>query len=201
MGFYVCSECGSEWRTSGDGAVERHIVENCPGESAEFRLRREIAALKEQLGAEKSAREAAEKLSSGYAEAVKFDDIRHHDDVLQINALHQVCEEQNYWAWQGDGKDGLDTLSCPIVIRPEQLRDLLTRAALSPDAGKALMEELEAAREIVGDATAINQGYLNNVYEICASDKAEYKLAEGFFTSLDRNITKYRALKSKESHA
>lgn len=32
----------------------------------------------------------------------------------------QACEG-DYWAWQGDGEDHLESLSCPVVIHPADL--------------------------------------------------------------------------------
>lgn len=31
----------------------------------------------------------------------------------------------DYWFWQGDGEDHLESLSCPVVIRPEDLAALI----------------------------------------------------------------------------
>lgn len=39
--------------------------------------------------------------------------------------MYAAAESKNYWIWQGDGEDHLESLTCPILIRPEQLRSLI----------------------------------------------------------------------------
>lgn len=47
--------------------------------------------------------------------------------------VYQLGSSGNYWAWQGDGSDHLESLTCNVQIRPEQLaaiiaeRDRLTK--------------------------------------------------------------------------
>lgn len=47
----------------------------------------------------------------------------------QVQALKAKDEAEfgNYWAWQGDGEDYPDSLTCPVVMSANQLRELLAR--------------------------------------------------------------------------
>ena len=66
--------------------------------------------------------------------------------INEIEASHQKIEDElrgiiweknervnsilrgEYWMWQGDDEDHLESLVCPIVIRPDQLKDLIREA-------------------------------------------------------------------------
>lgn len=37
-------------------------------------------------------------------------------------------ENKEFWYWQGDGTDHLETLVCPVLIRPEALINLIDEA-------------------------------------------------------------------------
>jgi 8-oxo-dGTP diphosphatase len=51
-----------------------------------------------------------------------------HEDILNIlEKYFTTCEE--FWRWQGDGEDHLESLVCSIVIKPEQLREIIYGAA------------------------------------------------------------------------
>lgn len=43
---------------------------------------------------------------------------------------HRENQRGNYWAWQGDGNDHLETISahCPVLISAKQLMELLSTA-------------------------------------------------------------------------
>jgi len=41
----------------------------------------------------------------------------------------------DYWIWQDDGEDHLESLTCPVLIEAQDLRDL----TLTPDEAKELM--------------------------------------------------------------
>jgi len=34
-------------------------------------------------------------------------------------------EDGEYWMWQGDGEDRLESLSCPVLIEAQDLRNLI----------------------------------------------------------------------------
>jgi len=60
----------------------------------------------------------------------------------------------NWWVWQGDGEDHLESLTCPVLIRPERLAETLMisaaataeverlKGALGPDASGRGFDEL-----------------------------------------------------------
>ncbi len=50
-------------------------------------------------------------------------------------------EAGNVWYWQGDGSDHLESLTCPVVIHAQDLRELLTPQAGPPQ--PSLVEALE----------------------------------------------------------
>jgi hypothetical protein len=72
---------------------------------------------------------AMKKELDGYKSACETANNKIHEQRIELTALHEACKEKNYWAWQGDGNDHLETLACPIIIRPEQLRALLGNKA------------------------------------------------------------------------
>lgn len=45
------------------------------------------------------------------------------------NALYRAKAAGDYWAWQGDGSDHLESLVCPVLIRPEKLLELFAALA------------------------------------------------------------------------
>lgn len=45
---------------------------------------------------------------------------------------HRDKARGDYWAWQGDGEDHLESLVCPVLIQPQQLIQILQAA----EAGK-----------------------------------------------------------------
>lgn len=56
----------------------------------------------------------------------KLQDERIADLTRELNdVLYYKHEPDSVWYWQGDGEDFLRSLSCPILIRPNQLRNLL----------------------------------------------------------------------------
>ncbi len=50
----------------------------------------------------------------------------------QWKRIQNSINNQEYWAWQGDGEDHLESLTCPIVIQPEDLRKLLESKKNAP---------------------------------------------------------------------
>ena len=53
---------------------------------------------------------------------------------------HREKAKGNYWCWQGDGEDHLESLTCPVLVSAAQVRELL--AARS----KAFEEAAEAVK-------------------------------------------------------
>lgn len=45
-------------------------------------------------------------------------------DLRKQVALHEARQRGDYWIWQGDGNDHLESLTCPIIIQAKDLREL-----------------------------------------------------------------------------
>lgn len=43
---------------------------------------------------------------------------------------HRQKAKGEYWAWQGDGSDHLETVTCPVLIAAADLREIVGKAAL-----------------------------------------------------------------------
>lgn len=61
-------------------------------------------------------------------------EVANHENTIKHNQIctlkgHLDANAGNYWAWQGDGEDHLESLSCSVVIRPEDLREILEKLA------------------------------------------------------------------------
>ena len=77
---------------------------------------------------------------------------RDHDEIHKLYSALTDVTAGNYWAWQGDGMDHLESLTCPVVIRPEQLREIIKAANLNSEVPR-LEDELRHAREQLAAAT------------------------------------------------
>ena len=49
----------------------------------------------------------------------------------EVEALHRERQGE-VWYWQGDGEDKLESLSCPVLIEAQDLRELLKKASRLP---------------------------------------------------------------------
>lgn len=50
----------------------------------------------------------------------------------------------NVWYWQGDGEDHLESLTCPVVISPEDLAELVAIAERAREVERELLIEGKA---------------------------------------------------------
>lgn len=97
--------------------------------------------------------DAARELLTDYVRKFKFETLVEHckrleSDLAQSRAhVNEVTlyQENAVWFWQHDGKDYLESLSCPIIIQPHQMRDILA-GAISADVA-SLQASLTLARE------------------------------------------------------
>lgn len=64
---------------------------------------------------------------------------KYKDYFMSINAEYQA---QGHWAWQGDGTDDLESLTCPVLISANDLRNLIQKGQ------EPLKKELKNLREI-----------------------------------------------------
>lgn len=101
-----------------------------------------LPAKEEQVAELRDGLAAAQKEANGLREALQFADARHHELRVANEALHLAVREKNYWAWQGDGNDHLESLVCPVLIRPEQLRALLNANAAQLHLAQVLLFEI-----------------------------------------------------------
>ena len=74
-----------------------------------------------------------EKIKQEQNIVTKADENKELIDRL-LQTIQKVTDERNdllrerdgeVWIWQGDDDDHLESLACPILIRPEQLRDII----------------------------------------------------------------------------
>lgn len=56
-----------------------------------------------------------------------------------------MASGKNYWLWQGDGDDHLESLVCPVLIQAKQLQAIVAER-------DSLAEQLRRAREALKDA-------------------------------------------------
>lgn len=94
--------------------------------------------------------------------SVNVDDIMRQNQNITQN-YHDVCAEisqknqwlqhyaqaidhQNWWAWQHDGNDDLESIVCPVLIRPDHLREIIAERDKAFDDLKAL--RCESAEEV-----------------------------------------------------
>lgn len=59
-------------------------------------------------------------------------ELTHARHALEVDNAKRALEYRatigEVWHWHGDGTDDIDTLTCPILIQPDQLLHLLLRA-------------------------------------------------------------------------
>lgn len=74
-----------------------------------------------------------EQLKKEDGVVTKVDSHKEITDRL-LQTIQKITDERNdllrerdgeVWIWQGDDDDHLESLACPILIRPEQLRDII----------------------------------------------------------------------------
>src|SRR5208337_302543 len=71
---------------------------------------------------------AAEELAALKAECERL-----HAEIAKLEAL------ENYWVWEGSGEDHLESLTCPVLIRPRQLAELIA----NPPDTTGMMERIQ----------------------------------------------------------
>jgi hypothetical protein len=70
-------------------------------------------------------------------------------DLRRLNAeIHRQRDllrgmSGDYWGWQGDGSDNLESITCPIVILPRDLRTLIR--PLLNEADRAVIENAKSS--------------------------------------------------------
>ena len=58
-------------------------------------------------------------------------------EIDRMQAEHRLIartERGEVWFWQGDGYDYPESIGCPVVIDENDLRELIRRAGLTPNA-------------------------------------------------------------------
>jgi hypothetical protein len=54
------------------------------------------------------------------------------DIAVALDAAVEEWKESATWIWQGDGSDDLKSLTCPIIIMPDQLRQIVDKGKQEP---------------------------------------------------------------------
>jgi hypothetical protein len=57
-------------------------------------------------------------------------------EIHKLNGLLHRALKQEVWYWQGDGYDFPDSISCPVIMSAETLRDLMYQRDAAPWARK-----------------------------------------------------------------
>jgi hypothetical protein len=81
-----------------------------------------LSAVRAMLGDFDKELAAAQKWKDGAGELSK--EIDRLKGELRV---HRDKAKGDYWAWQGDGEDHLESLVCPVLIRPEVLSALMKK--------------------------------------------------------------------------
>jgi hypothetical protein len=99
------------------------------------------SSTQEDLAAARKAREAAESESRSLRDALELMTTERDEKARQLGnatanyeSVHKqlaekiAWERDGYWRWQGDDTDHIETLTCHVVIGPEQLRSILSKS-------------------------------------------------------------------------
>ncbi|MER2492361.1 hypothetical protein [Catenovulum sediminis] len=100
-------------------------------EDSNKQLAQENAELRNKLDALNSKRLDIERLSNEYESQIS--DLR----AIKFQRFH----DKECWIWQGDGEDYPESLGCPVVMKPEHLREMLAK--------------IETFEEIVNNSTGV----------------------------------------------
>lgn len=100
-----------------------------------WRLRKELegpsgfATWKDVAVAERIKRVECERklqTEAGHNEQIRKDiEFAICDKKIHIEIADNFVKSQGAWRWQGDGSDHLESLTCPVLIRPQELIDLI----------------------------------------------------------------------------
>lgn len=69
------------------------------------------------------------------------------ESLVRELKLHREMAIGNYWAWQSDGEDHLESLICPVLIRANYLAAFIARAEKAEAACAAMRDSLRRAVE------------------------------------------------------
>lgn len=89
--------------------------------------------------------------------------------ATRAKSVDQEHQAQGYWAWQDDGTDDLESLTCPVLISAPALRRLV--AAAKAEAPKAQTGELQDTLQAVVD----NEDYVDTGHQIAIDALAKLK--------------------------
>lgn len=109
--------------------------------------------------------ESAEKLADGLKSELKvaIDDQDKHQKYFALSQANSRIGD-GYWCWQGDGQDHLESLICPVLIRPEDLA--------------AFIERAESAEKRLAEVEAISESRRLKLFQVGEERAAEWKRAE-----------------------
>lgn len=99
----------------------------------------------------------------------KFQDERIAELTAQLNEVH-LYNHNDVWFWQSEGDNFLESLNCPIVIRPDDLRTLI--------GGNPVEDEEKYVDGTVNTIDAIEYGLTNSFSESTRSVLAHDVIAQ-----------------------
>ena len=106
-----------------------------------------VPCLSRQLAEAKAARETAELVAADRnnraTTLTKLLDREHErcDDLRRRLLLHSQKAADEYWAWQGDGEDHLESLTCPVLIPATELRNIIAAKETAEAACAAMRKD------------------------------------------------------------
>lgn len=133
-------------------------------------LASELAAAKAQVEAMKAAVADAKKADEHYKQQIADLQVRLGEHVQKMAG--------NYWHWQGDGEDYVESLTCPILISADKMRGILA--------------EVEAMRAVVEAAEA---------YKATSIRYAQYPISRTYSDSLEAEEKLFATLSSQPAPA
>lgn len=74
--------------------------------------------------------------------------------MLELQGHRQMARDE-YWVWQGDGEDHPESLTCPILIQPEDMRAILARLDRSEQKDEAYKPQLTRTCAFEGGVSKI----------------------------------------------
>ena len=76
------------------------------------------------------------------------------DDLRRELRLHAQKAADEYWTWQGDGEDHLESLTCPVLIPVDKLRDIISAKEQAEAACAAMRQWIDGLQASAPDSLA-----------------------------------------------
>ena len=165
--------------------IARRLVRKCVSEvdgNFWFDRTKAAAIIKEVLAA---ATKRAEDLQAHYDR----DTAKLQQEIARLTAANGG----NYWRWQGDGGDYLESLTCPILIDVGQLheilsvnRDAVVRAEEAEQSFATRVKEYrEKVEQLEADKAFYHDKWLNALERLKAAEQEDARLREGIEATIN----------------